>query len=71
MFSEVVHDNVAKPSNERLMRPKGGRDPEPTAYDPEFWMTYPMLEEFPITPQIITDLSKIEPLETQFQQSGK
>ncbi len=71
MFDEVAYENVTKPSNERLMRPKGGRDPEPTAYDPEFWMTYPMLEEFPITPQIITDLSRIEPLETQFQQSGK
>ncbi|MEM8894490.1 MAG: carboxypeptidase-like regulatory domain-containing protein [Bacteroidota bacterium] len=71
MFDEVAYENVTKPSNERLMRPRGRRDPEPTAYDPEFWMTYPMLEEFPITPQIITDLSRIEPLETQFQQSGK
>lgn len=67
MYYEVIKDNVNKPSNENLMRPRGGKDPESSKYDPDFWSEYPLLKEFPITPQIVEDLSEVESLETQFK----
>ncbi|MEQ9301454.1 MAG: carboxypeptidase-like regulatory domain-containing protein [Cyclobacteriaceae bacterium] len=67
MYYDVTTDNVKKPSNGNLMRPRGGKDPEPSPYHPEFWSEYPLLKEFPITPQIVKDLEKNGGLGEQFK----
>ena len=70
MFDKVATENVEKPSKEALLNPRSKKDPPSTPYDAMFWKSYPLITEFPITPEIVADLEVNGPLERQFEQSS-
>ncbi len=71
MFDRIVTNNVTKPSREKLVSFRSQKEPKSGAYDSSFWNNYPLIKDFPITPQIIEDLETNGSMEVQFKQSQK
>ncbi|MEO9802023.1 MAG: carboxypeptidase-like regulatory domain-containing protein [Reichenbachiella sp.] len=71
MFSNVILDNVERPSKKRLLKPKGRTDPKVIPYNETFWKNYDLITEFPLNEQIEAGLSKEIDLETQFRERAK
>ncbi|MEO9872173.1 carboxypeptidase-like regulatory domain-containing protein [Ekhidna sp.] len=71
MFDQVKFKNFEKPARDRLMIPHPKKDPKHTPYNALFWENYQLIQDFPITPQIIQDLEISTPLETQFKRTDK
>ncbi|MFY0625288.1 MAG: carboxypeptidase-like regulatory domain-containing protein [Reichenbachiella sp.] len=69
MLGEAITDQIVKPPKENLLLPKERKDPRLNPYNPSFWSDFSVIKDFPITEQIVTDLSKNIPLEKQFEQS--
>lgn len=70
MFGNVHYPYLGKPSNVQLMNPRSKKDPISTAYNPSFWDSYPLIKEFPVSPQIVKDLEENGSLGSQFNQSN-
>ncbi len=70
MFTDFSVGDVERPSKKNLLKPRGGKDPPDTPYNPEFWRNFDLIREFPLTEQIVTDLSTTVDLESQFMQRG-
>ncbi len=71
MFDEIITQNVIKPSRENFLNFRSQKEPKSTKYDFSFWKNYPLIEDFPITPQIIEDLEVNGTLEKQFEQTAQ
>jgi len=71
MFSNAILDNVKRPSKQRLLKPKGRKDPKVEPYNETFWNNYDLITEFPLNEQIEAGLSQEIDLETQFRQRAK
>ena len=71
MFDEVITQNVAKPSKDRLLNFRSVKEPQSTKYNPKFWEEYSLTKDFPITPQIISDLEKNGKLEEQYKEMAR
>lgn len=70
MFDKITLD-AEKPSNQYLMNPKSKQDPPSTPYNSAFWDNYSLINDFPITPQIVIDLEVNGPLKDQFALNSK
>ena len=71
MFDEVITQNVAKPSKDRLLNFRSVKEPQSTKYNSKFWEEYSLTKDFPITPQIIYDLEKNGKLEEQYKEMAR